>query len=57
MCIDFSFFKTFKNLFIWLCWVFVAVYGLSLIVARGGYSLVAEHGLLVVVASLIVKHR
>ena len=24
--------------FFWLCWVFVAVHGLSLIVASGGYS-------------------
>ena len=38
----FLFFKI--NLFIlfiyfWLCWVFVAVHGLSLVVASGGYSL------------------
>ena len=51
----------FLNLFIyyfWLCWVFFAMCGLSLVVASGGYSLlwragfslrrllfVAEHGL------------
>ena len=37
--------KFLKNLFIffiyyfWLCWVFVAARGLSLVVASGGYSL------------------
>ena len=38
----FSFFF-FNYLFIYfrLCWVFVAVHGLSLVEARGGYSLVA----------------
>ena len=44
------------NLFIyfWLCWVFVAARGLSLVAASGGY---AVHGLLIVVASLVVEHR
>ena len=28
-------------LFIWLCWVFIAVHGLSLAAESGGYSLVA----------------
>ena len=33
-------FYKFINLFIyfWLCWVFVAACGLSLVAARGGYS-------------------
>ena len=37
---SFLFLKKFIYLFIyfWLCWVFVAVRGLSLVVARGGYS-------------------
>ena len=37
------FFFFFNYLFIYfrLCWVFVAVHGLSLVEARGGYSLVA----------------
>ena len=39
-----------------LCWVFVAVPGLSLVVASRGYSLAAVCGLLVVVASLVVEH-
>ena len=25
-------------IYFWLCWVFVAVHGLSLVVARGGHS-------------------
>ena len=41
----------------WLCWVFVAGHGLSLVVASRGYSLAAGCGLLVVVASLVVEHR
>ena len=37
----FTFFFFFFNLFIiyfWLCWVFVAVHGLSLVAASGGHS-------------------
>ena len=43
-------------MFSWLCWVFVAALGLSPVVARGGYSLVAVHGLLVGGVSLVVEH-
>ena len=51
----------FKNFFMylfifWLHWVFVAECGLSLIVASGGYSLVAGHGLLIAVVSLVAEH-
>ena len=44
------------NLFIyfWLCWVFVAARGLSLVVASGGYSLLR---LLIAMASLVAEHR
>ena len=44
----------FKKLFIyfWLCWVFVAMYGLSLVVVRGGCCIAAVHGFLIAVASL-----
>ena len=35
-----------------LCWVFVAVWVFSLVVASGGYSLITLHRLLIVVASL-----
>ena len=55
-----SIFQLFKkcNLFIyfWLCWFFVAVQGLSLVVASRGYSLVAGCGLLIAVASLVAEH-
>ena len=47
----------FKNLYFWLHWVFVASGELSLVVASRGYSLVAVHGLLIVVASLVVEQR
>ena len=42
--------------YFWLCWVFVAVHRLSLVVASRGYSVVAVHKLLIVVASLVVAH-
>ena len=41
---------------VWLCWVFVAVSGLSLVAASEGYSLVAVRGLLIAVASLVAEH-
>ena len=41
----------------WLCWVFVATCGLSLVVASGGYSLVSVCRLLTAVASLAAEHR
>ena len=40
----------------WLCWVFMAVRGLSQVVASRGYSLVAVHGLLIEVVSLVADH-
>ena len=41
--------------FFWLHWVFVAVRGLSLVAASGGYSVVVR-GLLIAVASLVMEH-
>ena len=41
----------------WLCWIFVAVSGLSLVVLSGGYSLISVNGLLIAVAPLVVEHR
>ena len=41
----------------WLCWVFIAVRGLSPVLASGGSSLVAVCGILVAVASLASEHR
>ena len=40
----------------WLCWVFIAVLGLSLCGKRGLIFL-AVWGLLTAVSSLVVKHR
>ena len=40
----------------WLCRVFIAACGLSLVVASRGYSLVVVCRHLIVVASLIVEH-
>ena len=45
-----------KDLFIWLCWVFIAVHGLCLVASSMDYSLVGVHGLLIVMASLVVEH-
>ena len=42
--------------YVWLCRVFLAVCGLSLVVASGGYSLVEVHRLLIAVASLAAEH-
>ena len=41
----------------WLLWVFIAAHCLSLVAGSGGYSLVVVRRLLIVVASLVVKHR
>ena len=51
--------QNFLNNFIyfWLHWFFGATCGLSLVVANGGYSLVAVRGLLIAVASLVAEHR
>ena len=48
MCLEYLL----KNLFLylWLCWVFVAARGLSLVEARGGSSLGAVHELLMALA-------
>ena len=46
-----------KKLFIFGCaGFFVAACGLSLVIASRGYSLVAMHGLLIAVASLLAEH-
>ena len=49
--------SSFKLTFFSLCWVFVALCRLSLVVVSRGYSRVAVHGLLVVVASLAAEHK
>ena len=55
-------FFVFKHYFIyfiylWLCWVFVSVRGLSLVVASGGHSSSRCTGPLIIAASLVVEHR
>ena len=42
-------------MYFWLCWVFVALCGLSLVSASRGYTLVAVGGLLIAVASLVAE--
>ena len=44
-------------LYLWLCRVFLAVPGLSLVTASGDSSLVAVNGLLIVVASHVSGAR
>ena len=44
-------------IYFWLCWVFMAMRGLSQVVASRGYSLVAVHGLLIEVVSLVAEHE
>ena len=43
-----------RFIYFWLLWVFVAMHGLSLVVASKGYFLAAEHGLLILMASLVL---
>ena len=44
-------------IYLWLCWVFIVVCMLSLVVESGGYFLATVPGLLIVVASLVAGHR
>ena len=44
-------------MYFWLCWVFIAAQGLSLVAASGGYFLVGVSRLLIVVASLVAGHK
>ena len=44
-------------IYFWLCWVFVAAPGLSLVVVSRGYSLVEMHRLLISMASFLAEHR
>ena len=54
--IFFYYYYFFKFIYFWLCWVFTASHGLSLVVASRGYSLVEVYRLLFAVASLILDH-
>ena len=44
-------------IYLWLCWVFVSVRGLSLVVASGGSLFIAVRGPLTIAASLVAEHR
>ena len=48
--------SAFVFIYLWLCSIFVAACGLSLVAESGSDSPVAMRGLLVVVASLVVGH-
>ena len=48
---------SFKFIYFWLLWVFVAVCRLSLVVVSKGYSLVVVRGLLTEVLSLVAENR
>ena len=43
--------------FLWLCWVFLAACGLTLVEVNRGYSLVVVLRLFIVVASLAMERR
>ena len=49
--------KRFIFFYFWLCWFFISVGWLSLVVVSGNCSVVAVQRLLIAVASLIVAHR
>ena len=52
-----TFFFFLVILFIYDCWFFTAVQAFFFLVeVNGAYSLFAEHGLLIVVASLVGEH-
>ena len=51
------FFFNFYFIYLWLCWVFVSVRGLSLAAASGGHFFIAVHGPLSIAASLLAEHR
>ena len=44
-------------MYFWQHQVFIALHGLSLVVASRGYSLVVVHGLLIAEASFVAEHR
>ena len=51
------FFNVIYLFYFWLCWVFVAARGLSLVAASGVYSLVAVYGLLIEVGFSFCRAR
>lgn len=57
LLIDIRYFLNNNFIYFWPSWVFVAARGLALVAESGDRSLVAVHGLLLVVASLVLEHR
>ena len=57
LAVFFFFLKGTLFIYLWLCWVFVSVRGLSLVVASGGPLFIAVHGPLTVAASLVAEHK
>ena len=62
LCFFFLFISIFSDFFkimslFRLCWVIIAASRPFLVTARGDYSLVVVHGLLLVVASFVAEHR
>ena len=53
----YKFIFIFLFIYFWLCWVFVAACGLSLVVASWGLLFVAVLKPITVVASLAAEHR
>ena len=51
------FFLIYLFIYLWLCWVFVSVRGLSLVAASGGHSSSRHAGPLIIAASLVAEHR
>ena len=52
----YSLFLDFIFISFWLCWIFIAACGLSLVAMSGNYFPVVLSRLLIEVASLIVEH-
>ena len=53
LTLDFVCSFSLKKKYFWLCWVFVALCGLSLVAVSGGYSLLW----FLIVDSLVAEHR
>ena len=56
LCLVFFFFNI-LFIYFWFHWVFVDAHGLSRVLANRGYCLVVVRKFLIVVASLVSKHR
>ena len=57
LCIYLSIYIYYVFIYFWLCSVFAALHGFSLVIESRGYSLAAVHGLVIAVASLVAEYR